>query len=308
MKTKHILIHLLFFCFLTSPFLQAQSETAASDSLSESDLMALLMGGYIDSVNQALNFTTGVVELGDGLASLTVPQGYKYLNPEQSEYVMTELWGNPAAETLGMLFPENDGPFSDSTYAIDITYNPAGFINDDDADEIEYDELLEEMQKDTREESKMREKMGMEAVRLVGWASQPYYDASTKKLHWAKELQFGDYEENTLNYNLLALGRKGYLQMNFIAEMNQLERVKNDIPLIIPAINFEEGNRYSDFDPDLDEVAAIGIGGLIAGKVLKSAGIFAILAKFGKFIIVGLGVAGTAVWRFITGRRKEDEE
>ena len=46
-----------------------------------------------------------------------------------------------------------------------------------------------------------------------------------------------------------------------------------------------------DYDPSTDRLAAYGIGGLIAGKVLGKVGLFAKLAKFGKFIVVGV-VAG----------------
>ena len=51
-------------------------------------------------------------------------------------------------------------------------------------------------------------------------------------------------------------------------------------------VEFDDGNRYSDFNPDIDTVAAYGIGGLIAGKLAAKAGIFALLAKGGKFIVL----------------------
>jgi len=51
---------------------------------------------------------------------------------------------------------------------------------------------------------------------------------------------------------------------------------------------------YSDFDPDLDEVAAYGIGALVAGKVMAKTGLLAValvfLKKFGVFILIGLGL------------------
>ncbi|MBL7985981.1 MAG: hypothetical protein JNM91_13325, partial [Flavobacteriales bacterium] len=47
--------------------------------------------------------------------------------------------------------------------------------------------------------------------------------------------------------------------------------------------------------------------GLVAGKVLAKVGIFAVLAKFGKFIVLGLIAIGGAIWKFFTGRKKKDE-
>jgi uncharacterized membrane-anchored protein len=36
-------------------------------------------------------------------------------------------------------------------------------------------------------------------------------------MYWAKEINFGGDSENTLNYNIRVLGRKGVLLLNFIA-------------------------------------------------------------------------------------------
>jgi hypothetical protein len=37
-------------------------------------------------------------------------------------------------------------------------------------------------------------------------------------------------------------------------------------------------------------------------------GFLAIIAKFGKLIVIGIVAAGGAIWKFITGRRKKNEE
>jgi hypothetical protein len=57
-------------------------------------------------------------------------------------------------------------------------------------------------------------------------------------------------------------------------------------------VEFEPGNRYADFNPDVDEVAAYGIGALVAGKVAAKAGLFkgliAVLLASKKLLILGL--------------------
>lgn len=42
-------------------------------------------------------------------------------------------------------------------------------------------------------------------------------------------------------------------------------------------VSFTEGNRYADFKPGIDKVAAVGIGGLIAGKVIAKTGLLVTL-------------------------------
>jgi uncharacterized membrane-anchored protein len=152
---------------------------------------------------------------------------------------------------------------------------------------LDYDDLLEEMQEDIKESNPQRTAQGYPTMELVGWASTPYYDQENKKLHWAKELKFEDTEVNTLNYNIRVLGRKGYLNLNAIGDINMLEAFNADRDNILHSVEFTPGNRYSDFNPDIDKVAAYGIGGLIAGKILAKAGFFALILKFWKFIAIG---------------------
>ena len=45
-------------------------------------------------------------------------------------------------------------------------------------------------------------------------------------------------------------------------------------------ISFTQGNRYSDYLPGTDTVAAVGIGGLIAGKAAAKAGLLVLLLAF----------------------------
>ncbi len=185
----------------------------------------------------------------------------------------------------------DETPFTNASFCINITYPEKGFIEDNDAKDIDYEELLETMQGGADASNEYREEAGYERIELLGWASKPFYDEETKKLHWPKELKFGDYEgPNILNYNIRILGRRGYLQLNAIGEMLVMQDVKNNISPIIASVNFTRGNTYSDFDPDMAEVAAYGIGGLIAGKVLLKAELLAkfgiLLAKFCKVILI----------------------
>ena len=151
-------------------------------------------------------------------------------------------------------------------------------------------------------------KLGYDGIELIGWAQPPYYDNTTKKLHWAKELHFEHYETNTLNYNIRVLGRKGFLTMNVIGEMNVLPMVQNDLDPILSSVEFNEGNRYADFNPDIDTVAAYGIGGLIAGKILAKAGFFALILKFWKVIAIGVVGAFGIFKKKIFGSKSDSTE
>ena len=283
--------------------LSAYATPAPSDSVGR----ATREQAYIDSVQATLHYQTGHITFPDGLGSLTVPAGFRYLDARQSAYVLTKLWGNPDGESLGMLFPADRGPLDDNNWAFAIEYDPSGYVKDDDAAEINYDDLLKEMQDDTEAENPDREAAGYERILLVGWAAKPFYDAKLNVLHWAKELRFGGTEATTLNYNVRLLGRKGVLNLNAIGNMPQLPEIRSAIPSVIKSVEFARGQQYADFDPKVDEVAAYGIGGLVAGKVLAKVGAFALIAKFWKVIIAVVAGGWATIRRFFGGSSANEE-
>ena len=241
----------------------------------------------------AMHPLSGEITLGDDLATLNVPEDFYFLNATDAETVLVGLWGNPPGQqVMGMLFQANMSPLDFGSWAVTIDYVEEGHVSDSDAADIDYDEMLEDMQSDTRNGNDDRIDAGYQPIQLLGWAEAPHYDPASRKLYWAMELRFGDDPDTTLNYEIRALGRKGYLNMTFIAATSQLAEINDKREAVLAMAEFNDGNRYTDFDSNLDEVAAYGIGALIAGKVAAKAGFFAasliLLKKFGIFIVIGL--------------------
>ena len=168
----------------------------------------------------------GSVELLDSAAALDVPAGFYYLDADDAERVLVEAWGNPFGESLGMLFPTGMSPLDQASWGVIISYDADGYVSDKDAVKIDYDKLLEDMQRGARESNEQRSELGYETVSLVGWADAPRYDSASHKLYWAKELRFGSDPVHTLNYNVRVLGRKGVLNLNAVAGMEQLPAVQ----------------------------------------------------------------------------------
>ncbi len=259
---------------------------------------------------ESMNFQQGIVPLGGGGVKLDVPPKYYFLGAADAKRVLVEIWNNPPAVSdgvLGMLLPAVKLPI-DNTWGAVVTFADDGFVSDADAEKIDYAELLRTMKQSTDESNDSREKAGFGRIRLVGWAAQPYYDAVAKKLHWAKELEFNGRADHTLNYAVRALGRRGVLEVNFVAEMTDLPVIRLVIPDVLDMAQFEQGARYADYVPGADKVAAYGIGGLIAGKLLAKAGLLALalvfLKKAGVFIVLGLGGVG----QFFLGRLRKKRD
>jgi uncharacterized membrane-anchored protein len=264
---------------------------------------------YLDSVQKAMKYEKGKIELSNGITQLNVPKGFKFLNAEQSNFVLSSVWGNPPQTgVLGMIFPDNSSPIDQGSYAFIITYEEMGYVKDDDADKINYDDLLKQIQEEEVAENKSRALQGYGAINMVGWASKPFYDKEKKVLHWAKNLKFADADENTLNYEVRILGRKGILSMNAVAKMTELDSVKKNIDVVLAMPSFKEGSAYKDFDSKTDNIAAWTIGSLVAGKILLKVGFLAGLGKIllasWKFILIGLAALGGGIKKFF-GKKKD---
>lgn len=283
----------VLFCSLSLAFPQRaqQTEIEEEDGSAAEELTP-------GELNERFPWRTGEVRLGNGMAKLRLPAEYRYLDPEPSKAVLEDLWGNPPGElTWGMIFPAEEGPFDEDGWAVVLRYEAEGHVADADASEIDYDELLAEMQADAQEENEARAAAGFGTLEIVGWAERPHYDPSAHELYWAKELQFGGSPERTLNYDVRALGRKGVLSMNAVAGMSALPEVKRGMEVLLAAVEFGQGNRYEDFDSSVDGLAAYGIGGLIAGKFALKAGLLkgllALLVAGKKLValaVVGIGM------------------
>lgn len=252
---------------------------------------------WAEKLWNSLDRQHGRIKLPNGVASLDVPEGFYYLKPEDAEKVLVEVWGNPAGagkNTLGMLFPAESTPFDRDSWGVTIGYEEDGYVSDEDADKLDYRELLTQMKADTQAASKERIRKGYKPIELVGWAAEPFYDRKSHKLHWAKEIRFGDEAGNTLNYNIRILGRKGVLVLNFIAGMDQKAMIDSRLDSVLALADFDQGSRYEDFKPGVDKVAAYGIGALVAGKVIAKTGLLAaaliFFKKFAVVFLVGIGV------------------
>ena len=262
----------------------------------------------VETLIATLKFQQGQIGLRNGLATVNVPAGFRYLDGTDAKKVLVDLWGNPpGAEPLGLLMPDMSLMSSDA-WAVIITYAEDGYVKDHDAEKINYDELLKQMQQAIHNSNPQRTKQGYPPMELVGWAAPPRYDHAMHKLYWAKELKFGNANENTLNYNIRMLGRHGVLVLNAVASMSQLPDIEKATPQILAAIDYNPGNRYADFDSKAgDKVATYGLAALVAGGVAAKLGLFkglwvAVLAAKKFIIIAALAVA--AWFRRLFGNKR----
>ena len=235
-----------------------------------------------------LSWTVGPSEVKlSEQATLRLPEGYRFLGPQDTQHVLKRMGNFPSGSELGLI-----ASTSKETWFVVVRYADAGYVKDDDAANWNADELFASIKEGTENDNKQREAQGIPPLILMGWEEKPHYDAQAHKVVWA--ISHKTTQSTGVNYNTLALGRYGYMSMNMVGELRDLSQLKPHVQTLLTNLNFAEGKRYADFDSATDKVAAVGLGALIAGAAFKSG----ILAKLWAFVIP-LIVAGKKLIIFL---------
>lgn len=252
-----------------------------------------------------LHPVSGDVRIPQANAVLHLGEGYYFLPANEARLVLTEAWGNPsrlADGVLGMVFPAGK-TFADDTWGAVITYEASGYVSDSDAASVNYDETLVTLRGDEEAINERRASEGFPNTHLVGWAQQPVYDPRTHSMVWATNIQFAGQSDNTLNYDVRLLGRRGVLSLNMVTVMSKLAETREAARRFAGAAEYAAGERYADYQAGTDQTAEYGVAGLITAgvgaAVAQKAGLFALILAFGKKIIIFL-IAGVALlWKRI---------
>lgn len=263
-------------------------------------------------LRDSLKPVRGVVRLPEAQVTLNLGEKYDFLAAKDAKRVLIEGWGNPpetVEDVLGLVFPAGKS-FLDEAWGAVLTYEDIGHVDDSDAETADYDELITAMRADAEARNPEREKQGFVATHIIGWAQPPTYDRAHNGLIWAREVQFGDETDHTLNYEVRRLGRHGVLSMNMVSTMSQIAEVRAAATGLSLAADFDPGRRYADHAVG-DKQAGIGLAGLVAAGlgvgVAQKAGLIGVLIlalKKGSVLIIGLAAAAWA-WMRKRFRSKE---
>lgn len=272
----------------------------------------------VQSIESRLHPQYGDIRLPTANAVLHLGQNYYFLPAEEARLVLTEGWGNPpdsVTDVLGIVFQAGKHFYENDAWGAVITYNPSGYVSDDDAETADYTELLSQLQASEPEVNQRRTAQGYPTQHLVGWAEQPAYNRTTHSVVWAQNLQITGQSENSLNYDVRLLGRNGVLSLNMVTGMTQLAATRQAAQRFAAQVEFTPGNRYADHQSG-DRTAEYGVAGLVAAgvgvAVAQKAGLLAIillfLKKVGIFIVIGIGAAWAWLRRLFSRRRDALED
>lgn len=229
--------------------------------------------------------------LGD-VATVKIPEEFGFVDQAQMP-VLNQLTGNlNNPKDIGALISPDD-------WIVFFSWDPVGYVKDDDKDELDGDALLETFKESESAANDQRRKQGFEPMYIVGWDTAPYYDQATNNLTWALRFrtgeETGEAARHSINHEVRLLGRRGSMSATLAATPEHLEGALEELGPILTGFSFTDGNKYAEYRQG-DKIAEYGLTGLLLGGgvlVAAKTGLLAQLGKFIKVIVVG-GIAVVA--------------
>lgn len=241
-----------------------------------------------------------------GQATMQLPADLVYIPQPQADQILRAMGNGVDPERQGVIFPTKGGDW----LAV-VRYIDSGYIRDEEAKEWDAEEMLASFKEGTEYGNKERIELGMAPMEIVGWVQQPTYDSNMRQLVWSIESKDKGAPADSprgINYNTFVLGREGYVSLNLVTSMQNLNTDRPWAASLLAGTSFDEGKRYEDFNASTDRVAEYGIAALVAGAAAKKLGFFAVIAafllKFSKVIGIG-AIAAFPLLRKLF-RKKQD--
>lgn len=247
------------------------------------------------------------VKLADQ-ATFNLPQGFVFIPAAEAKRLLIAMGNRVGNNMLGLVFPT-----SGERWFVVMRFHKSGYIKDDDAKNWNTDELLASLKAGTEKSNANRRERGIPEVEVIGWVEVPAYDATKHRLVWSlssREKNQPAEAERGINYNTYALGREGYISMNFVTGMKTIEAEKPIARRLLAALEYSDGKRYTDFNAATDHVAEYGLAALIGGVAAKKLGLFALIGaffvKFAKVIGIAVVALGAGAVKFFRRRREAE--
>lgn len=220
---------------------------------------------YRQQFLSSLHWQQGQILLPDRKAFVDIDKDFIFLPAADAQKLLTEAWSNPADDSIaGLILPSQIDPLSEESWGVAIRLHNTGRVQGTSQPLPSARHLLENLYLSASQEVTNSD------VRVVprSWIVEPTYYKEQNALYWAthNEIRYdsGVREAGVLNYKVAKLGREGYIELVFIAELKQLPVIERQMYEVLNTVHYVNGYRYADFDPKIDTVGNLKMAHLIA--------------------------------------------
>ena len=244
------------------------------------------------------------------IAEIDLPKGYVFADGAGARKFLELTHNTSSGSEVGIIAPQSD----QESWWVLFEFNDVGYVKDDEKGSLDPAKILASIKEGTEEANDERRKHGWKAFHVYGWYTPPYYDSVTNNLTWAISGAEDSGANNSINYSVRILGRRGTMNVDLVLDPNEMAATEPKFKSLMSAFHFTGGNRYADFAQG-DRIASYGLTALIAGgatAVAIKTGLFAKLWKL--IIVVFLAVIGAIrkLWNkakgVMTGSRTPEDE
>jgi uncharacterized membrane-anchored protein len=279
----------------TRALAQTPAPNESSGQVSQADPQRQAIDTAFEQAKKAQTVGPADITLRDQ-ALLKLPAGYLWVPEAEAAKLLKSMGNRTDSRLLGIVLPKDER----QNWMVVARYEDAGFIKDDDAKNWDVDALFKSLKEGTEAANEERKSQGFAELEIIGWVEKPQYEASTHRLVWsmsAKDKAAPANEGAGINYNTYALGREGYITLNLLTDLREVEHDKPHAHALLSALSYQEGKRYEDYNASTDKTAEYGLAALVGGVAAKKLGLFALAAglftKFAKLILLGgIGLLG----------------
>tara|TARA_Y100001935_G_scaffold251507_1_gene253684 strand:+ start:475 stop:1401 length:927 start_codon:yes stop_codon:yes gene_type:complete len=186
-------------------------------------------------------------------------------------------------------------------YTIYVSWIDDGYVKIEDWKNVNPKELLNSLNEISKSNEQWAKDNNVSYSTNISWIYEPSLNETKKVVNYSYKVKWSD-GVITMESKSLKLGKKGYIESAFVSFVDQntdFTQKAESSKIFAEYIEFDENFRHSDYKSG-DKVAAMGIGGLVAGtlgvKALAKAGAFAklipLLLKFGWILLIPLAFVG----------------
>ncbi len=300
------LLRLGLFCS-AAIFVSAQEEPAPAETLTPEQEAALAEAmaqmsfpEQLQAMGVPLTVGPATAPLGN-VAEVELPENFHFVGADGLELFYDITQNMMGGNEVGVVI-------SPDGWMLFFDFEDIGYVKDDEKDSLDADELMESMTEGQESANAARRDRGWDEMQLRGWVQQPHYDAASNNLKWAFNLSSSadNHQEVWINQNIRLLGRSGVMNVTMVGDPENFtaEEAAAD-QLLASGFHYVAGERYAEFKEG-DKIAKYGLAALVLGGAGAIATKTGLLAKFWKFIVVGILAIGgflKNLWNRITGSR-----
>jgi uncharacterized membrane-anchored protein len=184
-------------------------------------------------------------------------------------------------------------------------FDEVGYVKDDDKDALDADKMLASLREGQDAANEELKRLGRPELELSGWQVKPHYDEATHNLEWAPLVRNKANGNETVNYNVRILGRRGVTEATLLVTPDKFQAQLPWFREALKGFQYASGEDYASFRQG-DKIAEYGLAALVTGGVVAAAAKSGILARLWKLIVLGVVALGGLLKRLFGGGKTEE--